>query len=184
MGSTYIPRKIIIGNTLSFTIKTTTYPSNEGYSVFFKLRGPCDINITTTASSNSEFEVDVPSSDQDLWRPGLYRYVIYAEKSTGSPSTTDSYTLETGLVELEQRADRLESGSDMVTYYKIVLDNIEAVIQNRATKDQESYSVAGRSLSRTPITDLLMLYDRFKAAYESELNKALPNRNKIKFRMS
>ena len=37
------------------------------------------------------------------------------------------------------------------------------MIQNRATKDQESYSIQGRSLARTPIADLIALRSQYKA---------------------
>jgi hypothetical protein len=45
------------------------------------------------------------------------------------------------------------------------LDAIEATIEGRASKDQESYSIQGRSLARTPIADLILLRGKYKAEY-------------------
>jgi hypothetical protein len=42
------------------------------------------------------------------------------------------------------------------------------VIEGRSSRDQENYSIQGRSLSRTPIPDLLILRDRYKAMYVQE----------------
>lgn len=61
------------------------------------------------------------------------------------------------------------SSYDGRSHVKKVLDAIEAVIENRATKDQESYSFAGRSLSRTPIQDLITLRNTYKGLYDAEL---------------
>ena len=49
------------------------------------------------------------------------------------------------------------------SHAQTVLDAIEAVIENRASLDQQSYTIAGRRLDRMPIADLLMLRDRYKA---------------------
>ena len=52
------------------------------------------------------------------------------------------------------------------------MDNIEAVLENRATQDQMSYSIAGRSLSRMSVDDLLTFRDRYKTEYNEEIKRA------------
>ena len=52
------------------------------------------------------------------------------------------------------------------------MDNIEAVLENRATQDQMSYSIAGRSLSRMSVPDLLTFRDRYKTEYNEEIKRA------------
>jgi len=68
-------------------------------------------------------------------------------------------------------ANRDAATTDPRSHVKITLDAIEAVIESRATKDQESYSINGRSLSRTPLKDLLMFRDKYKAEYLKEQRK-------------
>ena len=55
---------------------------------------------------------------------------------------------------------------------KKVLDNIEAVLENRASIDQSSFSIAGRSLSRMSVDELLTFRDRYKVEYLEEIKKA------------
>jgi hypothetical protein len=55
---------------------------------------------------------------------------------------------------------------------KTVLDAIEAVIENRASQDQMSYSIAGRSLSRMSIDDLMKFRDRYYSEYQEEIKKS------------
>lgn len=51
------------------------------------------------------------------------------------------------------------------SHAQTVLAAIEAVIERRATVDQESYSIDGRSLSRTPLAELY----KFRARYMDEV---------------
>lgn len=81
-------------------------------------------------------------------------------------------------------ADPSTTGTDLRSHARIVLEAIQAVIENRATKDQASYTIAGRSLSRTPLPDLLMLLDRYKNEVHHEeqaerVAKGLPTRGRI-----
>lgn len=48
------------------------------------------------------------------------------------------------------------------SHAKKTLAALEAVIEGRASKDQESYTIAGRQLSRTPIPDLLLLLSTYE----------------------
>ena len=53
-----------------------------------------------------------------------------------------------------------------------MLDAIEAVMENRASMDQSSMSIAGRSLSRMSVDDLMTFRDRYKAEYLKEIKLA------------
>ena len=47
-----------------------------------------------------------------------------------------------------------DTNADLRSHAKIVLDSLEAVIENRANMDQSSMSIAGRSLSRMSVDEL------------------------------
>ena len=68
--------------------------------------------------------------------------------------------------------DFANTNADLRSHAKKVLDAIEAVIENRATVDQSSFSIAGRSLSRMSIDELLTLKNRYKAEYLKEIKEA------------
>jgi len=73
------------------------------------------------------------------------------------------------------------------THARRVLTAIEAVIEGRASKDQEEYTIGTRSLKRTPIKDLLVLRDAYKAEVAHEdaqyrLAQGLPNPRKVRVR--
>lgn len=64
------------------------------------------------------------------------------------------------------------TGNDEQSHVKKVLDALEAVIEGKASKDQLSYSIQGRSLSRMSWTEILMVYDKYKALYFREKQAA------------
>ena len=64
-----------------------------------------------------------------------------------------------------------DTNADLRSHAKKVVDAIEAVIENRATIDQQSMSIAGRSLSRMSIDDLLNFRNQYKNEYLRELKK-------------
>ncbi|HZQ01407.1 MAG TPA: hypothetical protein VFB13_17815 [Reyranella sp.] len=79
--------------------------------------------------------------------------------------TGEVYEVYRGTVRL---LPALGNNVDGRTYWQITLDNIEAVIQGRATKDQMAYTIDGRRLDRTPIAELLLLKDDARAEVERE----------------
>lgn len=58
--------------------------------------------------------------------------------------------------------------SDNRTHARKVLEAIEAVIEGRASKDQEEYSIGDRSLKRTPIPELLKLRQTYRSEAAAE----------------
>lgn len=114
-------------------------------------------------------------------KTGTYRWQAYVTKGT------DRKTLYTGQLDVKANYAIHEDGFDDRTNWKIVLENVEAVIQDRATRDQSSYTINGRQLSRTPMADLLALYDKAKYLVSMEeraeaINKGLGHNGVIKVR--
>ena len=60
---------------------------------------------------------------------------------------------------------RTDTSTEVQSHARKVLSAIEAVIEGRASQDQMSYSIAGRSLARMPIEDLLLFRDRYRSEW-------------------
>lgn len=160
---------IIAGDTLEIEYENSDYATSV-YSIRVSLRGPAvavididdtDTNITIV-KSGYKFTITVPASVTANYVAGDYKYAIYVYTSTLR------YQVETGTVTITPNLFAQTATYDSRSHVKIVLDAIEAVIEGRATVDQMSYTIAGRSLSKTPIKDLLHLRDRYKAEYKRE----------------
>ena len=148
------PVTIIQGDTLKLDITSPTYNSTDGYAVIVYLTGPTGTPVPYTLSttlqtgSTNVYELLVPASVTVGFREGLYTYNIVADDGT------NQFTIESGNTTGVERAD-FTSGTELRTHNQIVLDSIQAVIENRATQDQKSYTINGRSLERMPLEDLL-----------------------------
>lgn len=73
---------------------------------------------------------------------------------------------------------------DSRSHARKVLEAIRAVIENRATLDQEEYAINNRSLKRTPMADLIMLADKYDAMVKGEeaaerINNGLRPKNRL-----
>ena len=87
------------------------------------------------------------SSIDGLWRPDGFDYAqIARELYSGN---------EAGALEIVADIAGMTEGHDPRAHAEKVLEAIEAVIEKRATKDQESYTIKNRSLARTGSTPLL-----------------------------
>lgn len=75
----------------------------------------------------------------------------------------------------------------MATHAETMLAKIEAVLEGRIDSDVESYSIAGRQITKIPVNELLVLRDKYRAERNNELAaesiaEGTGNPNKIKVR--
>ena len=72
-----------------------------------------------------------------------------------------------GTLEVLPRYDQAANLDDR-SHARKVLEAIEAVIEGRATKDQEEYTIGSRTLKRTPVKELLELRDKYRGEVHAE----------------
>lgn len=146
---------------------STDYPT-ASYALSYEfnlVEGSTAANFTLTATeSNDEYIIEV--SNTTSYTSGEYNWVSYITRSSDSARIK----LSEGFTEIQE--NYATTTSSVRSHAKKVLDAIEAVIENRATMDQSSMSIAGRSLSRLTIDELLQFRDRYKAEYLKEVKKA------------
>jgi hypothetical protein len=119
------------------------------------------------ASSGAKFSI-VASADGDA-------YSISVAAATTAGYTADDYTWVavvtsgTEAFEVDHGTAKIlpkynaDAALDDRSHAKKVLEAIEAVIEGRASKDQEEYTIGNRSLKRTPLEDLMKLRNQYKA---------------------
>tara|TARA_R100001163_G_scaffold13877_1_gene12872 strand:- start:216 stop:845 length:630 start_codon:yes stop_codon:yes gene_type:complete len=120
----------------------------------------------TATEADSTYYIEVGSSTTASYATGDYIWEAYITRSADS----ERIMVDSGRTEIT--TNLANTNADLRSHAKKVLDAIEAVMENRASMDQSSMSIAGRSLSRTPLPDLLELRDRYKAEYLKEIKLA------------
>ena len=124
---------------------------------------PAKFTLQSTESNDTYI---IEASSTSSYTKGNYNWVSYITRSSDSARVK----LEEGFVEVQD--NYATTTASVRSHAKIVLDAVKAVIENRATMDQSSMSIAGRSLSRMSIDELFTLKDRYQAEYNKEVKQA------------
>jgi hypothetical protein len=145
----------------------TDYPTAD-YSLSYEFNlidGATASNFTLTATESND-EYIISTSDTGSYTKGEYNWVSYITR------TSDSARVKIAEGYIEIQDNYATTSASVRSHAKIVLDAVKAVIENRATMDQSSMSIAGRSLSRMSIDELFTLKDRYQAEFDKEVKKA------------
>lgn len=128
---------------------------------WFKRMGGTDKFSITAAANGTYHRVSVAKASTAAYVADDYSWVAVVDDST------ESYEVDSGTMKVLPRYDQ-DVALDDRTHAKKVLEAIEAVIEGRATKDQEEYTIGNRSLKRTPLEELIKLRGRYKAEVAQE----------------
>lgn len=163
---TYEPAEFTAGDTTKWTKYCGDYlPDNSWVLTYTFVKSGIQKKLTATNNGDGKHLITITAAQSALWDPGTYQWQAVVTKST------DRYSVDKGSMIVLPDFAQQGSGYDGRSYWQIVLDNVQAVLQERATKDQASYTVNGRQLSRTPMNDLLVLES--KAKFEVTREKRL-----------
>lgn len=154
-----IPKKTYTGFPLTVTIPQGDYKAANGYTLKVILRGPQNSELTAAASDDN-YTVELTAAAS-----GTYLYTVVAE------STTARHLIETGQIEFLPDPTSADA-SDLRTHAQKVLEAIEAVLEKRATKAEQSYSIAGRSITKIPLAELYELRNKYKAEVQTQRGRA------------
>lgn len=150
-----IPAKFTAGTTFSAVLTMTAYPAPD-WAAQLILRGPQAVDLMAIAEGQQHRFAAAAGVTSD-WAPGVYWWQLRVS-SAGEVIAADEGTLSVA-ADIAQIA----GPHDGRGHVERVLASIEAVIEGRATKDQEAYTINNRELRRTPIADLLLLRDQYRA---------------------
>ena len=181
--ATQVPATLIAGDTWKWTRDLTDYPAGTWTLAYYFENSSATFTVTATASGTTH-SVTVAAATTAPYRAGRYRW--YARANSGA----EYYTVANEFGWMDVLADPAAAGKfDRRSHARKVLDAVEATIEGRATSDQLAMSIAGRSISRTPITELITLRDKYRwevmAEQDAEaLAAGLGSKKRIFVRMS
>ncbi len=137
--------------------------ASDGWVLTYALaKSGAIIPITATASGDDHL-VSVSAETTAAYFAGVYSWQAYVTKSG------ERHLVGSGTIKILPNLAAATSGYDNRSHVKKVLDAIDAVIENRATTDQQSYTISGRSLTRIPLPELIKLKQLYQTAYNNEL---------------
>jgi hypothetical protein len=140
------------------------YPATS-WTLRYALKNATDhLEIVATADG-IVFAVTVPLASTKTLPAGKYRMVGYVEDA--------GVTQRFGVYDEEIDVDPSYANTGVVddrSHARKVLEAIEAVIENRATKDQEEYQIGHRMLKRTPLNELHKFRQQYEGLVRAEDN--------------
>ena len=147
-------------------------PASYGLTYSARLNGVGSAISLTASESGTDYIIEYDSTATAVFPVGVYQWSAFITQ------TSDSNRIQIDSGTWEVIENKATSTTDPEPHAKKVLDALEAVIENRATQDQMSYSIAGRSLSRMSQDDLNAFRDKYKAEWLKEKRMQRARQNK------
>lgn len=179
------PSKIYQGDTVTWKKTVDDYPASAGWTLKYAIQGPTNVGVISASADGAAHLIEIAKATTAGWTAGDYWYQAFVEDGT------ERVTLYRGQFELVKSLDTGISGAyDGKSHYQTVLSALKATLEGKASKDQLSYSIRGRSISRmtlTEITDAIATYERLVKKEERDLARAQGKpvkSNKVRTRFS
>lgn len=174
------PQTLRAGDTWQWSRSLSDFPAGTWTLAYTLINAAAKITITAAADGTDHL-VTVAAATTAGYAAGRYS-AIGRVSSAGIV-----YEVFAGQIEIKPNLAAATTLDDR-THARVSLEAIEAVLQNRATKDQKSYQIAGRALERTPVPDLLKMRDYYRAEVASEeaadrINQGLGGRGRMLVRL-
>lgn len=162
----YTPDAIMAGATAKWTLRTTALGQHrdpaDSWTLTYQLTS-ADSEITFSGSDNGDGShlITLAKATTAAYPPGVYTHVAYVDDGT------ERFYIEQGSICIEP--DPADMGpTDRRSWAVRVLAAVEATIEGKATSDQASLSIAGRSISRYTPEELMVWRDRLKVEVGQE----------------
>lgn len=162
------PLEIVAGDFVQWKDSSITsdYPV-ASYSLVYTARsvtGGDEFQVTAT-TSDGYYLLTLLSATTAGLPPGVYRW----QKEIVKTSTSQRVVIKRG--EFKVLADLDVSGIDSRSHAEIMVTKIESILAGKADSDVQSYSVAGRSLTKMSFQELLDARNFYKSEVMREKAK-------------
>lgn len=149
-----LPDEITAGVTLDHAVTLIAYPAPE-WGLKLIMRGHHPIDLIATPD-DTQHRLAASAAVTATWEPGVYWFSLRATRGA------EVVEVDEGQIRVRANLAAINNNYDGRSHVERVLASIEAVIEGRATKDQERYTINNRELWRTPIADLLLLRTKYR----------------------
>ena len=166
-----VPETLTVGDRWAWKredIATDYIPTSYTLTYSFRLLSSAATEITLASSviteSSTAYIVEVPSATTAAYTKGDYSYQEYITNASSQRVVVSS-----GYATLKANLDA--DSSDPRSHARVVFDALEAMLESRASIDQSSMSIAGRSLSRMTPEEIRDWYEYYRYKVNLEVKK-------------
>ena len=154
-----VPEEIFVGDFVQF--KITQFSADYSNSLHTmrlvsRIATGSNTEITITATSlDDDYLFSVPSATSADYNVGHYHYQLEIERD----SDNERIIVDRGAIDIKTDYD---NNVDVRHHSEIMLGKIESILEGKADSDVSSYSIAGRSLTKFGIDELLQWRDYYR----------------------
>lgn len=153
------------GDTVKWSKTLADYPASAGWALAYTFINAAGKFSASGTANGDKFDVTISAATTAALAAGSYYFEGYVSKAG------ERFRVDAGNVKVAQNIATATT-FDGRSHARKVLDAIQAVIEGRASTDQQEYTIGNRSLKRTPIADLLVLANKYQAMVNAEDNAA------------
>jgi hypothetical protein len=155
-----IPQSLIAGDTWSWTASYGDYPAGTWTATAYFENAAESFNVVATADG-TDHSFDALATATDDYKAGSY--FVQVRVTAGA----ESFVVESGWCEVT--ADPASGVAvDHRSWARRTLDAVEAFIEGNATTAQQSMSIAGRSISRWSLSELMQFRSQLRGEVRVE----------------
>jgi hypothetical protein len=155
------PEQITVGDTIKWTKSLSDYPASEGWTLSYTFVNSSGTFSVTSTADGDDHAVSVSSTTSSSYTAGTYSWQSYAT------SSSERHQVDAGTIILNPNF--ADGATDSRSHAKKVLDAIESVIEGRASEDAAAMSIAGRSITKMTLEELISTRSKYRAEYNREL---------------
>lgn len=170
------PQKLTAGDRWAWSRAdlAEAWPPADGWALTYHF-APLEGGAPRMVQASPAFEIDMAPAATALFAPGRWFFAITVT------SATDRRTVGEGW--LDVAADPASvTAPDQRSRAQRILAAIEATLEKRASADADAFTIEGRSISRTPMADLLKARARFAEEVRRELGGAMIQKTRVAFK--
>ncbi len=159
------PLEITKGSTVRWNKTISHYKADDGWVLTYAFRGDVVLNVTGVPDG-ANHSITLSVTETSKLNAGSYWWQSYATKGS-ERFDVDSGTLQV----LVDFAVLLGGSYDGRTHEKKVLDALKATLEGRSTTLDQEVRVNGKQVKFYDMSEILVLYDRFRAYVASQENE-------------
>lgn len=156
------PTQLIAGDSWEWDrTEHSDFPIADGWTLTYALRGPSELDLTSThiATSGTTHQVRVSAATTAALTAGHYRWAAYVT------SGSDRFQIDSGTLNV---VGDLATSAGGRTHAETTLALVEAALEARATNAVESFSINGRSTALIPTAELMKMRGIYASMVERE----------------
>lgn len=159
---TGVPSSITAGDTVKWSKSFSDFLASDGWIITYYFANTSEsFSVAGTAYQTNDHLFNLAGSDTENLTAGTFNYEAYAAKGS------ERSRVECGTLELEANFATGNPVDDR-TQVKRTLDAINALLENKASADQQEVEVLGKKLKKMDIAELLKWQSKYEGMYRTE----------------